>query len=259
MVGTIVHLNVPGALGRWSVRTFAGYYKINMSEAEHSIESYSSIGALFTRKLKKSIRPVGLGTCVHPADSRLTTLGTIAENTLMQAKGYKYSLSEFLVDSSALEKWKGGFYATYYLCPTDYHRVHSPVSGEVTKVTVVPGRLWPVNTWSVKAIRNLFAINERVLVEIKTAHGLVIVVLVGATNVGSMSLAFDERVRSNLGGEVRHFYYHPQVKIEKGQELGTFHMGSTVVVLYSPEFVSHLDLSRVTQAESVKMGEDLIL
>lgn len=259
VTGHIVSAKLPEPLKSMALLSFASYYKINLGEAEKNHKEYTSIGDLFTRKLKPGIRPVGTQAFVHPADSRLTTFGFITGDTLLQAKGHSYSLPEFTKDPNAATRWSGGFFATYYLCPTDYHRVHSPVSGEVVKVTVVPGALWPVNTWSVQAITNLFAINERVLVEMKTSYGDVLVVLVGATNVGKMSLAFDAKVASNQGGETRATVYHPPVHLNKGDELGTFHMGSTVVVLYSPEFVKNFDFSKKDSKEMVKMGESFLL
>ncbi|MGE3756693.1 MAG: archaetidylserine decarboxylase [Pseudobdellovibrionaceae bacterium] len=253
-VGWLVHLELPEPLKTKVLLGFAGYYKINLDEAEKTHQEYKSIGALFTRKLKRGIRPVGSAECLHPADSKLTTFGSIDGNTLLQAKGHAYSLPEFIKDPNAATRFRGGYFATYYLCPTDYHRVHSPVAGEVTKATVVPGALWPVNNWSVNAIHNLFALNERVVVEIKTRYGDVIVVLVGATNVGKMSLAFDSEVGSNQGGSTRTREYHPPIKLEKGDELGTFHMGSTVVVIYSPEFVRNFDFSKKDPNEFVKVN-----
>ncbi|MFN7727809.1 MAG: archaetidylserine decarboxylase [Bdellovibrio sp.] len=216
------------------MRWFANRYRIDLNEAELPLEQYRSIGDLFVRRLKPGLRPLGTSELVHPADSRITQMGSLEKGDLIQAKEKTYRLKDFLgaLDSAPYSR---GAFATYYLCPTDYHRVHSPVSGKVRQVVYLPGALWPVNEWSTSNIDNLFSINERVVVEIATSKGLVAVVLVGATNVGQMSLSFWPQFRTNSAQQMAPLVrdFKGEVSLEKGDELGAFHMGSTVVMCLS--------------------------
>lgn len=233
-----MHLELPSFLARWTIKAFASFYKIDLDEAEKPYASYTSIGDFFVRRLKTGIRPVADSWAVHPADSVITQAAPIDGGTLIQAKGITYKLDEFTQDPDAKKKWAGGYFLTYYLCPTDYHRVHSPVEGSITDVRYMPGQLWPVNAWSTKNVKDLFTANERVLVEIETDLGPVGVVFVGATNVGHIVLSFDDSIRGNQKGPhiFQHKRYSPQIPVHKGSELGMFRMGSTVVMLYPPSF-----------------------
>lgn len=233
-VGQLVHIKWPGFINRFLIAKFAKAYHIDLSEAEFEIEKYESLGDFFVRKLKPGIRPLGTTWALHPADSVITQAAAIRDGKLIQAKNKTYSVKNFTQDSEALQKWQDGFFLTYYLCPTDYHRVHSPVSGEIKRVVYIPGALWPVNSWSTENIHELFSINERVLVEIQTDRGLVGVMFVGATNVGQIILSFDPEIQGNqlLSKAVYEKLYTLQ-KIKKGEELGQFRMGSTIVMLYS--------------------------
>ncbi|MEN0058539.1 MAG: archaetidylserine decarboxylase [Bdellovibrio sp.] len=237
-IGHFMHWEGPTWWTRLSVRTFAWMYKIDLAEAEHPYTSYKSIGDFFVRRLKPGLRPVAESWAVHPADSVITQSGPMDKGTLVQAKGINYYLQEFTQDPDWQRKWVGGYFMTYYLCPTDYHRVHSPVEGKITNVRYMPGHLWPVNEWSTRNVRNLFTVNERVLVEIETDLGPVGVMFVGATNVGYISLHFDSQIKGNQKGPhiFLHKNYTPAIPVKKGDELGMFRMGSTVVMLYPPLF-----------------------
>ena len=234
-MGFGVHLRLPKPFRPLAIAWFAKRYGIDLSEAEFPLGHYTSIGDFFVRRLKPGLRPIGSAFFVHPADSLLTQKGTLTEGRLIQAKGKDYQLNEFLGPVPA-DPYLHGEFATYYLCPRDYHRVHSPVEGEVLKVAHIPGELWPVNAWSTERIENLFLKNERVVIEIQTKNGAVAVVFVGATNVGQVSLAFWPEFRGISLDKTQSWIknFALPVKIEKGQELGAFHMGSTVVVCLSP-------------------------
>ncbi|HEX7673876.1 MAG TPA: archaetidylserine decarboxylase [Bdellovibrio sp.] len=248
LAGKIMHYRGPQWWAHFSVKTFASFYKINLEESEKPYTEYPSIGEFFVRRLKPGIRPIGETWAVHPADSVITQAAPIDDGTLIQAKGHTYKLSEFTQDPDCDKKWAGGFFLTYYLCPTDYHRVHSPVDGEIVSSRYMPGQLWPVNEWSTTNIPNLFSINERMLVEIETDLGPVGVVFVGATNVGHICLSFDEKMQGNQKGPhiFEHKIYSPEIPTHKGSELGMFRMGSTVVVIYPPmfrqKFEGHMNL-----------------
>ncbi len=250
-IGKVVRMKNPAWFALKARDWFIQRYKIDVSEAEHALDKYPTIGDLFIRRLKKGARPIGEGI-VHPCDGKLTIAGDMNKGVLVQTKAIEYSLCELLKDPTAEKKFEGGKYATYYLCPTDYHRVHSPLSGEITNVVHIPGRLWPVNPWSVENITQLFAINERVVFNIKTPEGPVALVMVGATNVGDISVAFDDSVHTNVADAVAidEKIYIPHIPVKKGDELGTFHMGSSVVVIYAKGV-----LDKTPSLGPVKLGQ----
>lgn len=255
-----MHLPLPGFLRPLSIRLFGEHYKINFAEAEKPYDQYKSIGDFFVRKLKPGLRPVAESPLVHPADSRISELGPITEGRCLQAKDQSYSLAEFCGDSTTAEKFKNGLFVTYYLCPTDYHRVHSPIDGEIKKVTHIPGHLWPVNAWSTGNIRELFAINERVVLEIESRLGSCLLVFVGATNVGQIRLSFDSEIITNLpGADRKRTKIYPQpIQIERGQELGAFHMGSTVVMIYPKTIRDQREDWTELSGRQVQLGQALL-
>lgn len=242
-IGHLVHWVGPGWWAHLTVRIFAWIYNVNLEEAELPWRDYKSLGEFFIRRLKVGCRPLAENAwAVHPVDGEITQKGIIRDGRLIQAKDSTYSLEEFTRDSEALKKWQGGFFVTYYLSPTDYHRVHSAVDGEITDIRYMSGCLWPVSDWYVQNVPNLFEVNERVLVEIATDLGPVAQVFVGAMNVGQICLSFDPEIRGNQRcfHAYQHKQYKPRIKIERGKEIGHFRMGSTVVMIYPPFFVEKL-------------------
>jgi phosphatidylserine decarboxylase len=254
LMGFLLHIVFPMPIRRFMIARFAKAYKINMAEAERPIDSYRSIGDLFVRRLKPGVRPIQ-GALVHPVDAVISQIGPIQQQKLIQAKGKTYTTEELLKSKSAADDFEGGLFITYYLCPTDYHRIHSPVSGEIYASTLIPGKLWPVNTWSVNTIDNLFSVNERLVTYLTTNEGgKVAVVKVGATNVGKITLAYDTNLVSNTGGQVQPKNYEPHIRITAGDELGAFHMGSTVVLLLDKVLAAKITK---TKTGPVKLGEKL--
>jgi phosphatidylserine decarboxylase len=255
-VGILVHLPLPRFLAIISMKLFAGKFNINMDEAEKPINDYKSIGDLFIRKLKDGIRPIGDGV-VHPADSHITFRGEIQEDQVIYAKDMGFSLKKFIQQEHLDEDLIGGTYFTYYLCPTDYHRVHAPVEGYIKSLKIVPGHLWPVNNWSTDNIDGLFAVNERAILHIKTVDQKdVYFVLVGATNVGQMEFCFDKKIRvDHFKKDNTNLVYDPPIPIKKGEDLGAFLMGSTVVMLYPKDFIK--SYPKGSEPLSVHMGGSL--
>lgn len=242
MVGRLVHARLPRPIAQRLVKWFADAYEMDVDAAGLPLRDYPSIGHFFTRDLREGLRPVE-GNFVSPADAVLRSFGVISDGRLEQIKGKTYTVSRFLADDANARRYEGGAFFNFYLSPQDYHHVHSPVTGTIPGSVHVPGKLWPVNDWSLANVDELFSINERVITYIDSLLGRLAVVMIGATNVGQISVVYDSFI-SNRGSrvlpEARH--YDPPKAIAAGARLGTFHMGSSVVVLVEP---GKLDLGQV--------------
>lgn len=271
LAGLLMHVRWPSrTFSLLTIRFFAKLYNINTAEAEKPLDQYQSIGDFFVRKLKPGVRPIAYSQLVHPADSVISQMGPLQNGKCVQAKDRLYSVSDLCQNEKWSQEFSQGFFATYYLCPTDYHRVHSPVKGVITDITHIPGHLWPVNQWSTSNIENLFAVNERVVLRIETELGPCLLVFVGATNVGKIRLSFDSSILTNTkpwqNESVLHKTLKPALSIEKGDELGMFHMGSTVVMIYSSQVTSLFEKSLASGKKledlgfcrSVKMGGEFL-
>lgn len=259
LVGRLVHTPLPRPVARRAVKWFARTFDIDVEAAAKPIHEYDSIGAFFVRDLKEGLRPIE-GALVSPVDGTLRGFGSIEQGRLEQIKGKSYTLASFLSDEAWLPHFQDGFYFNFYLSPQDYHHVHSPVGGKVVRSVYIPGRLWPVNDWSLRSIENLFSVNERIVIYLETEeHGHVAVVMIGATNVGRMSVTFDTFVSNSRprdrGAEI-HDYRNPVV-LNAGDRLGTFHMGSSVVVLFERGRIERDD-AVVSPGDKVRYGQALV-
>lgn len=242
LVGRIVHLPLPPPIARRLVRWFADTYQIDVDAAGKAIEDYPSIGHFFIRDLREGLRPIE-GPFVSPVDGVLRNFGTVTGGRLEQIKGKSYTLAAFLGDEANARRYENGAFFNLYLSPQDYHHVHSPVGGSITRSVHIPGKLWPVNDWSLANVDELFSINERVVTYVECSFGLVAVVMIGATNVGKISVVYDSFITNTAATTTPATRsYDPPMAIAAGDRLGTFHMGSSVVVLVEP---GHLDLARV--------------
>jgi phosphatidylserine decarboxylase len=220
---------------KMAVRRFAARYGVAVEDAEKPLEEYDSVLAFFTRRLKAGIRPVDPdpNVLVSPVDGAFLAGGPVGEGRLYQAKGREFTLGALLADRDAEKIFAGGTYATLYLAPKDYHRIHAPAEGTITGYTYVPGQLFPVNAAAVAHVDELFAKNERLITHLDTERfGRVEVVKVGATCVGHITVAYDPDVATNVGeNEIRTQRYDAPLPLEKGGEVGVFEMGSTVIVV----------------------------
>jgi phosphatidylserine decarboxylase len=256
LTGRVSDLRLPGFALRPLLRAYVRAYGVDMDEADRSIEAYPTFNAFFTRRLRDGQRPVCVdpGVVTSPCDARLSAIGAVPPDGRLEAvKGRDYSIEALLGSAEDARPFRAGVHATLYLSPAMYHRVHSPVDGLVRAWRYVPGRLFPVNPAGVRAIPGLFARNERVAVFCDTdAHGPAAVVLVGAANVGRMSLAFADLVTNRGGAGGREEPARP-VRLSRGSDLGAFNLGSTVVLL-----VADSSLAPVARAgATVRMGEPL--
>jgi phosphatidylserine decarboxylase len=237
-------------------RTFVKTVGIDLAEAGRDIGSYATLEELFVRHLKPGARRVEPrpDALVSPVDGTVGEVGIVSDDTCMQVKGRHYRLSRLLDDEDEARRFEGGSYATLYLAPHDYHRVHAPVSGSIAKAVLIPGALMPVFRESLNRIDELFARNERLISYIDSpAAGRVAVVKVGATLVGRISLVYDSAIATNVKGQTRRsLSYDPPHAVQKGGELGAFELGSTVILVGE---AGRLTLEGFTPGEHVKMGQ----
>jgi phosphatidylserine decarboxylase len=241
-VGRLVHARLPRPLARKLVHWFARTYRIDVDAAGKPLHEYPSIGHFFIRELREGLRPIE-SDFVSPVDGTLRNFGTVTDGRLDQIKGKSYTLTRFLGDDANASRYENGTFFNMYLSPQDYHHIHSPVGGRIVRSVHIPGKLWPVNDWSLANVDELFSINERVVTYIDCDLGRVAVVMIGATNVGKISVVYDSFISNatNVNRTVSRDY-DPPIDIACGARLGTFHMGSSVVVLLEP---GRVDVERV--------------
>lgn len=241
----------------WFIRTF----QVDMTEAQISdSHAFEHFNAFFTRALKPEARPIvgGRLDVACPVDGTVSQAGPITDGRIFQAKGHSYSLTELLGGSEKrAAPFQGGVFATLYLSPRDYHRIHMPLGGLLREMVHVPGRLFSVNAATTRVIPGLFARNERVVTLFDTAFGPMALVLVGAINVGSIETVWAGEITPPAGRVVRRWNYpsagEESVSLERGAEMGRFNMGSTVIALFGPNSVAWADA--IQPEVKVRMGQ----
>jgi len=245
----------------WLKTPLIGGYRrligVDLSEAENSHpEAYRSMNAFFTRSLKSDARPLSdkPQTVISPVDGTVSQAGKICEDRLFQAKGREYSLAELLANDAEASTFEHGQFATLYLSPRDYHRVHMPVPGQLRRMIHIPGRLFSVNPLTVRSVPRLFARNERVVCLFDTEQGPLAVIFVGAIFVGSIETVWHGEVTPPEAVEVQNWDYNDSVlRYERGGEIGRFNMGSTIILLAGK---GQLNWSTALQAGAkLRMGE----
>lgn len=250
-----------GAVTHFVIKAFAKKYNVDMSEAKkENFSDYESFNQFFIRELKDDARKINenpTALCL-PADGRVSQIGHIDDERLLQAKGHFFSLSDLLAgDEELVNTFKNGEFATIYLSPRDYHRVHMPCDATLRKMIYVPGDLFSVNPFLAEHVPNLFARNERVICVFDTAFGPMVQILVGATITASMSTVWAGVINPPRTGEIKVWTYQEDnaIKLTKGQEMGAFQLGSTVINLFPANSVTlaeHLEVD-----VPVRMGEIL--
>jgi phosphatidylserine decarboxylase len=240
------------------LRIFLRFYRVNMAEAEQSDPyAFASFNAFFTRALKPTARPIApeATSVASPVDGTVSQAGRIEGDTLIQAKGHSYTVGELLGEPTMQHAYAGGSFTCIYLAPYNYHRIHVPIAARLQRTLYIPGDLFSVNAATVRSVPRLFARNERVVCEFETAAGRMAVILVGAFFVGSIELVHCGEVnpppRARARPQLIATGSHPE--FAKGQELGRFNMGSTVILLFERD---RLQWSEHLIAETtVRMGE----
>jgi phosphatidylserine decarboxylase len=245
-----------GRITRLIIRWFIGRYGVNMQEAaDTDITSYPTFNDFFTRALRDGVRPLADATFVCPVDGAISQFGEIDSDQIFQAKGHHYSTTALLGGDRALaERFKDGTFATIYLSPKDYHRIHMPCDGRLKSMAYVPGSLFSVNPATAAGIPGLFARNERVVCEFESDFGPWILVLVGATIVGSMATVWHGIVNPPRSDVISTWQYEDQdIRLSKGEEMGRFLLGSTVVLLFPSDTLMFDPAWQA--AKPVKLGE----
>ncbi|SEL91238.1 archaetidylserine decarboxylase [Halomonas daqiaonensis] len=254
LVGGLADCRLPW-LKNALIKAFIRQFKVDMNEAiESDPTAYATFNDFFTRALEEDARPIGEGLA-SPADGTLSQFGAIDAGQLLQAKGHRFSLMELLGGyGEAARRYLGGSFATIYLSPSDYHRVHMPMGGTLREMVYVPGRLFSVNAATTKHVPNLFARNERLVCHFDTEQGPMVVVLVGAMIVAAIETVWAGQITPLPRDGVQRIRFDTPVRLEKGEEMGRFKLGSTVVMAFA-EPVTFAD--SLEPGAKVQMGQSL--
>ncbi|HZJ81147.1 MAG TPA: archaetidylserine decarboxylase [Guyparkeria sp.] len=246
----------------WLIRRFVRAYGVNLDEAaESQASAYPTFNAFFTRALADGARPIEgeANDWISPVDGRISQIGHIQSGNIFQAKGRAYTAAELLGGDEVLaEQFKDGSFATLYLSPSDYHRVHMPIDGRLREMIHVPGRLFSVSTGTVGMVPRLFARNERLVCLFDTADGPMAMVLVGAINVAAIETVWAGLVTPSPQRQIGRWRYDEEtglsIRLKRGAEMGRFNMGSTVILLTAPG----VDFDRRWQPEApIRLGRRL--
>ena len=224
-----------GALTTRLIAWFVQRYQVNMAEAANpDLASYATFNDFFTRSLRPGVRPMAEAGLICPVDGAISQFGSIQGQQIFQAKGHHYSCTALVGGDAALaSQFDDGHFATLYLSPRDYHRIHMPCDGQLLRMTYVPGDLFSVNPTTARGVPGLFARNERVVCVFEGASGPFVMVLVGATIVGSMATVWHGPINNPRAGKLCGWRYEDQsIKLKQGDEMGRFLLGSTVVMLF---------------------------
>ena len=245
-----------GSLTTSVIRWFVQRYGVDLSEAVDSNPvSYRSFNEFFTRPLRAGARPLADADFICPVDGAISQFGGIEQDQIFQAKGHQYSTTALVGgDGELASRFADGAFATLYLSPRDYHRIHMPVDGRLRRMIHVPGELFSVNPATARGVPGLFARNERVVCVFDAKFGSFVLTLVGATIVGSMATVWHGTVNPPRGGQIREWLYDDrQVLLKKGEEMGRFLLGSTVVMLFPRDTLRFNPTWTATRA--IRMGE----
>ena len=235
---------------------FVKKYGVNMGEAlQADLTAYSSFNEFFTRPLKPGVRPIACADYVCPVDGAISQFGAISQDQIFQAKGHSFSSTDLVGgDRSLAQQFANGSFANIYLSPKDYHRIHMPCDGRLTRMIYIPGKLFSVNPVTAQGVPNLFARNERVVCVFESEHGPFILTLVGATIVGSMATVWHGVVNPPRSAQIRQWDYAGEdIRLKKGEEMGRFLLGSTVVLLFPQPALTFN--SNWQPAGKVRLGE----
>lgn len=242
------------------INKFIKVFKVDMSLALNpDPESYSSFNTFFTRELSPEARPVSSDdrNIISPVDGIISQIDKIENDTIMQAKGKSYTLKHLLLEDELVNMFSGGTFATLYLAPKDYHRIHMPISGKLSRMIYVPGKLFAVNAHTARAVNAVFAKNERVINIFHTDIGPMAIIMVGALFVGSMETVWAGQITPAKDRIINNVQYsdNEAVRLQQGQEMGRFNMGSTVILLFTKDTMRWA--SGMVADKTIVMGENI--
>ncbi len=236
-MGWASRLSVPQPLREPLYRSFSLHFGVDLGELDRPLSEFESFDDFFCRPLPAGARPIapGADVIISPCDGVLSGVGTADKDACIHAKGQEYTVGGLLQDDAAAQHFIGGTFLTLYLAPHNYHRVHSPLQAEVFGYRHIPGARYPVNPLSVRTVPQLFMRNERLVTYLRSPIGDVALVMVAATGVGNITVCYEQTLSTPAGGPDRGACAYEQPKpLSKGEELGMFHLGSTVILLFEP-------------------------
>ncbi|WP_377159096.1 archaetidylserine decarboxylase [Roseateles sp. UC29_93] len=248
-----------GGFTTWTIKRFIAKYGVNMAEAvESDPTAYSTFNDFFTRALKPGVRPLADAPLICPVDGAISQFGAIRADQIFQAKGHQYSTTALVGGDQQLgAQFRDGHFATIYLSPRDYHRIHMPCAGRLVRMVHVPGDLFSVNPTTARGVPGLFARNERVVCLFEGEHGPWVLVLVGATIVGSMATVWHGVVNPPRPGRLRTWHYENEhFSYAQGAEMGRFLLGSTVVLLFPKDLPMQFN-AQWQPGGAVRLGESM--
>lgn len=246
-----------GSLTTYGIKKFAAAYHLNLQEMEGDISDYHTFNDFFARPLKAGARPIdgSVDGVVFPSDGKISQFGDLKDNFQLQAKGHYFTTEALLGDDGDAKYFKNGKFITVYLSPKDYHRVHLPYGGKLLKMTYIPGELFSVNPLYVRHIPELYSRNERVVCLFETAIGKMAVVFVGAAIVRSISTDWAGVVAPSNSGDISvEDYTYNNFQYEKGEEIGRFFMGSTVICMFEK---NKIKFENIEPEQEVKVGQKM--
>ena len=241
-----------------AITSFSKMFGVDLNDAINpDPSSYKTFNEFFTRQLKPELRPLAKTAITSPVDGTISQFGDIVDSSLVQAKGVTYTLESLVGgNKERAKRYEGGQFITIYLSPRDYHRIHMPCSGKLVEQTHIPGRLFSVAKHTVNTIKGIFARNERVIASFETEHGPMAMILVGAINVAAIETVWAGLITPPKGETMTSKNYtSKEISLEKGEEMGRFNMGSTVILLFAKDAPKLSD--SLKEDQSLKMGEAL--
>jgi len=254
-IGILASVRLPKALRMLLLNWYVKTYQVDLKEIELPLNFYPNLSAFFVRNLKDNARSIETGL-VSPVDGTLRYVEELRQGSLTQVKGMSYDLTSLLQNAAQASYFENGLSYNLYLSPKDYHHVHTPITGTIVQTVHIPGKLWPVNNWSLQRVPNLFVENERVVMHLDTEYGKFAVVMVGATNVGQMSFAHIDLCTNSkpwISSKVTTYDHEKPFAVQAGDRVGTFHLGSSVILLCPKGAV----VPDADSGKSVKYGEKI--
>jgi phosphatidylserine decarboxylase len=236
IAGILSDVELPTPVLSSLIQLYSQIYNVKLHEMKTPIGSMKTFNDFFTRELRPELRPIDPtpGSVVSPVDGKIAEFGAIEQGLLVQAKGILYSLHDLVGEKSAAI-FKDGYFLTIYLSPADYHRIHLPISGKIRNFSYISGNLWPVNNFGVQQIGGLFSLNERIITPIEGEHGIVGLVKVGATIVGKIKVDYSDLSSNSNDPTQLNLPIVPERTYRKGDEIGRFQLGSTVILLFEKD------------------------